>query len=91
MHSAQHGSGSPDLTELITQSDRERLSPYLSEHTLRELSIVLGACEASARREILRVVGEEAEAFGDRALILALARVGYAADGHDPGTLGLSR
>jgi hypothetical protein len=79
------------LTEFISQSDRKHLSPYLSEHTLRELSIVLAACDASARQEILRVVREEAEAFGDRALILALARVGYAADDPGPNPLGISR
>lgn len=79
MHSAQHGSASPALTGLMSQSDLEQLSPYLSEHILRELSLVLAACEPPAREAILRVLREEAEAFGDRALILALARVDHAA------------
>ena len=81
MSSAQHGSASPDLTGRISRSDLEYLSAYLSERILREMSLVLAACEPRSRQEILRVVREEAEGFGDRALIIALARVDYAA-GH---------
>lgn len=61
-------------------SDLEHLSSYLSEHILHELALVLANCELPVRKAILRVLREEAEAFGDRVLILALARVGYAAD-----------
>lgn len=78
--SAQHASASPDLAGLMPPSDLEHLSKYLSEHILHELALVLAGCELPVRQAILRVLREQAEAFGDRVLILALARVGYAAD-----------
>lgn len=78
--SAQHTSAAPGLAGLMSASELEHLSTYLSEHILHELALVLAACEPPARKAILRVLREEAEAFGDRVLILALARVGYASD-----------
>ena len=72
----------------MSQSDREYLSGYVSEHMLAEISWVLAACELPAREAIVRVLRDEAEACGDRVLILALARVGYAADPPPPDSPG---
>ena len=87
-HPAQQESTPPDLAGLMSQADREYLSAHVSEHMLAEIAWVLAACEPPVREAIVRVLREEAEAFGDRVLILALARVGYATDPPPPDSSG---
>jgi len=87
-HPARQESTPPDVAGLMSQSDQEYLSAYVSEHMLAEISRVLAACELPVREAIVRVLCEQAEAFGDRVLILALARVGYAADPPPPDSPG---
>ncbi len=70
---------------LVSPADQQTLlTSGLSEHVLHELHCILAACETDAVRnaivtEVLRAV----EQFGDRALIVALARVSY--DNNDSG------
>lgn len=68
-------------SEPLSESDRAYLSRYLSPHALEELVAVLEGLPDELRQEIVREVRGEAEGFGDRAVMLALARVAF---DHEP-------
>jgi hypothetical protein len=72
------------LAEVVGVAERQALAAGLSEHTLHELSLVLLGCEdplvrGSIVTEVLATVGE----YGDRAMVVALARVSYSQDEAD--------
>lgn len=60
-------------SEPLQGRDRAYLSCYLSPHVLEGLVAVLEGLSDKLRQE----VGAEAEGFGDRAVMLALARVAF--------------
>jgi hypothetical protein len=66
-----------DLASFLSPAERERLAACLSEDALRTLLDTL--CEHPGVRDaVLAEVADTAEAYGDRAVVLALARVAYA-------------
>jgi hypothetical protein len=64
--------------ERISPADWTALADALSEHMLDELCAMLAACDTDeVRSQILTEVIEAAPEFGDRAVIVALARVSH--------------
>jgi hypothetical protein len=71
---------SPDeqLAEVVGESERKALTAALGQDILRELGLILAGCELSeARSRIVNEVLQAAPEFGDRAVMVALARVAY--------------
>ena len=67
---------------LVSTADWQALADALSEHVLHDLRLILSACDAvEVRAEIVTEVLQAAPEFGDRAVIVALARVAYDNDG----------
>jgi len=64
------------LAEVVGEAERQALAGGLSEHTLYELTLVLVSCEdLQIRRLIVSEVIAAIPEYGDRAMIVALARV----------------
>lgn len=80
------------LAEVVGAAERQALAAGLSEHTLHELALVLIACEDPRVRglivsEVLAAIPE----YGNRAMVVALARVSYLQnDGRPQGGRGVA-
>lgn len=73
------------LAEVVGEAERQALAAGLSEHTLWELTLVLVSCEdLQARRLIVCEVIAAIPEYGDRAMIVALARVYHLQNEDDP-------
>jgi hypothetical protein len=64
---------------LVSAEDLRCLSSSMSRDRLRDLRGVLEGCDTDLRCRLLAEV-REASGFGDRALVLALARISHDAD-----------
>lgn len=64
---------------LVSAEDLQYLSSSISPDRLRDLRRVLEECPAELRAAVVAEI-REASGFGDRAIVLALARVTHAAD-----------
>jgi hypothetical protein len=74
------------LAAVVGPDERQALSAGLSPHTLHELSLVLIACEdADVRGLIVTEVLAAIPEYGDRAMLVALARVSYERDNTSTG------
>ena len=76
----------PRWQQFVSVADRDVLAEALSDHALIELGALLSGCDAvDVRGQIVAEVLKAAPEFGDRAVIVALARVAHT---NDPGTDG---
>jgi hypothetical protein len=68
----------PRWQQFVLVADRDVLEEALSDHTLFELGALLSGCgSADVRGQIVAEVLKAAPEFGDRAVIVALARVAH--------------
>ncbi len=81
MGSVDAGSGMPrEWRGLCSSGEWRTLNGALSEHTLYELAQILTACDDSrVRGLILEAVLDALPGYGDRSVLVALARVAHPA------------
>ena len=81
METTHPDDGSPQWQRFVSAADKEALADALSDHALVELGALLCGCDAvEVRGQLVAQVLRAAPQFGDRAVIVALARVAYTND-----------
>jgi len=85
---AQNGSAPGEDALSLCEADRTYLAGQLTPSVLSELVAILRGLPAEAGERLIREVRMEAEAFGDNALIVALARLAHLADTRPPTAEG---
>ena len=88
MDSAQNGNAPGEDALPLCEADRTYLSGQLSPSVLNELLAILRGLPPQTGERLIREVRMAAEAFGDNALMVALARLAHLADTRPPTAEG---
>jgi hypothetical protein len=80
VNSAQNGNAPAEDALPLCEADRTYLAGQLSPSVLSELVAILRILPPETGSRLIREVRMEAEAFGDNALLVALARLAHLAD-----------
>jgi hypothetical protein len=84
-----HIDSAPQWEHFVSAADRDVLAEALSDRALLEFGALLSGCDAAdVRGQIVAEVLQAAPEFGDRAIIVALARVAHT---NDPDAGGESK
>ncbi len=88
MDSAQNGNAPGEDALPLCEADRTYLAGHLTPSVLSELVAILRILPAETGERLISEVRMEAEAFGDNALMIALARLAHLADTRPPTVEG---